>query len=109
MSTFKLLYVYIAECADGMYYTGVTNNPDRRLEEHNAGLNPKSFTYKRRPVKMVYWQAFNDFDQAIHFETQIKKWSHQKKKAFIESQFDRLKELSECRNQTHAKNYKKPE
>jgi len=40
-----VLYVYILECADGSFYTGVTNNVDRRLAEHNEGISPKSYTY----------------------------------------------------------------
>lgn len=47
---FKLLYGYMLRCSDGLYYVGVTNDINRRLEEHNEGTNFDSFTFKRRPV-----------------------------------------------------------
>jgi len=47
-------FVYILLCSDSSYYTGVTNNLDRRLYEHEAGFDPKSYTFKRRPLKLVF-------------------------------------------------------
>ncbi|MCD4729834.1 MAG: GIY-YIG nuclease family protein, partial [Bacteroidales bacterium] len=35
-----VLFVYIVECRDGSFYTGVTNDLDRRIAEHNEGGNP---------------------------------------------------------------------
>ncbi|WP_417265072.1 GIY-YIG nuclease family protein [Brumimicrobium sp.] len=35
-------FLYILRCCDGSYYTGMTNNLNRRRYEHNSGLNPKS-------------------------------------------------------------------
>ena len=52
-------WVYIVKCKDGKYYTGVTNNLDRRLKEHNEGLNPKCYTYERRPVELMYEEHFS--------------------------------------------------
>ncbi|MCW3077705.1 MAG: hypothetical protein JWO32_2314 [Bacteroidetes bacterium] len=90
----KQIYLYILRCSDGSYYTGVTNNPDKRLNEHNAGINIDSYTYKRRPVKLVYQTSFTDFNQAFETETKIKKWSRVKKEALINGEFDYLKILS---------------
>jgi putative endonuclease len=39
-------YVYIVECSDGAYYTGVTNELDGRIEQHNQGLNSSCYTFK---------------------------------------------------------------
>ena len=64
----KTYYVYILKCNDGLLYTGVTNNVSRRLIEHQKGLNKSSFTYKRRPVELIFHQDFNDIEQAIYFE-----------------------------------------
>ncbi len=99
----KLYYVYILECSDGLLYTGITNDVSRRLEEHNAGLNKNSFTYKRRPVEVIFYQDFNDVNQAIWFEKKIKKWSAQKKKALANDDELLLKLLAECRNESHYK------
>ena len=44
--------VYVLECADGSYYTGITNDLPRRLEAHGAGTASK-YTRGRRPVRLV--------------------------------------------------------
>ena len=103
----KLYYVYIVECSDSLYYTGITNNVPRRIIEHNAGVNKNCFTYNRRPVELQFQQEFMEVKQAIYFEKKIKKWSRAKKKALIGGDFDLLPILAECRNHTHYRN--KPE
>ena len=100
----KLYYVYILECADKLLYTGITNDISRRLEEHNAGINKNSFTFKRRPVKVIFHQEFNDVEQAIWFEKKLKGWSAQKKRALANGDERLLKLLAECRNESHFKN-----
>ena len=77
-------YVYIVQCRDGFYYTGVTNDLDRRLEEHNQGVNRDCFTYKRRPVTLKYAEHFTHISPAIEREKQIKGWSRAKKRGFNE-------------------------
>ena len=87
----KLYYVYIVKCS---YYTGVTNDLESRINEHNDGLNPESYTYKRRPVELVFHYEFNDINQAIDFEKQVKGWSRKKKEAIINDKWDLLPGLS---------------
>ncbi|MFZ2406661.1 MAG: GIY-YIG nuclease family protein, partial [Methylobacter sp.] len=43
-------YVYILKCSDGSYYTGVTNDIQRRFYEHQEGLIEDCFTHDKRPV-----------------------------------------------------------
>ncbi len=86
-----------------MTYTGVTNNMARRLDDHQKGLNPTCFTYKRRPVKLIFHQEFNDVEQAIYFEKKIKRWSAKKKLALAQGEYDVLQLLALCRNETHSK------
>ncbi|HXB12042.1 MAG TPA: GIY-YIG nuclease family protein [Bacteroidia bacterium] len=93
----KTMYVYILECIDGSYYTGVTNNAEKRLIEHNTGVAENSYTCNRRPVKMVFCHLFNSPEQAIAFEKKIKKWSRAKKKAIIEGNWELLPELSKSK------------
>ncbi|MDB4922148.1 GIY-YIG nuclease family protein, partial [Mucilaginibacter sp.] len=57
-------------CRDNSYYTGITNNLESRLYDHQTGIDPKAYTFKRRPVKMVFYEMFNDVNQAIAFEKQ---------------------------------------
>lgn len=86
-------FVYIVECSDHSFYTGITNNLERRISEHNSGLL-KGFTSKRLPVKLVYSERLLDINQAIKFEKQIKGWSRKKKQALIDGDFELLIKLS---------------
>ena len=103
----RFYYVYTAECSDHSLYTGLTNNLERRLKEHNYGLNDNSYTSKRRPIKLIWHQSFMQFEQAEQFEKKIKKWSWAKKLALAKGEYDELPLLSECKNVTHFSN--KPE
>ena len=99
----KFYYVYILLCSDGFTYTGITENVTRRFNEHQDGMNPNAFTFKRRPVQLIFQQEFNDVLQGIYFEKKIKKWSAEKKLALANGNFDLLQILAECRNATHHK------
>jgi putative endonuclease len=101
----KTYYVYILKCSDGLTYTGITNNISRRFEEHQNGLNKTCFTYKRRPLELIFQQEFNNVEQAIYFEKKIKKWSAKKKFSLANGEYNLLQILAECRNATHS-NYK---
>jgi len=90
----KFMYVYILKCFDKTYYVGVTNNLDRRFQEHQEGINHQAYTHSRRPVELVWNQLFSNPDEAIQFEKKIKKWSRAKKKALISGEYDDLIELS---------------
>ena len=90
----KYIYLYILLCSDKTYYTGVTNNLERRITEHQKGISEQSYTYSRRPVELLYHQMFTDFNLAFDWETKIKKWSKAKKEALIRGDFDLLKTIS---------------
>jgi len=86
-------FVYILKCSDGSYYTGVTNDLNRRLYEHQNGII-KGYTSNKLPVELVYSVAFNDINDAIRFEKKVKGWSRQKKEALIAGDFELLRILS---------------
>jgi putative endonuclease len=94
-------YVYILKCGDDSYYTGVTNNLEKRIKEHETGTDPNSYTFHRRPVTLFHAEIFHDINQAIAFEKQIKGWSRKKKEALANRDSEKLKELSACKNETH--------
>lgn len=71
-------YTYIVECKDGTYYTGWTNNLNKRLEAHNTGKGAK-YTKTRRPVKLVYQESFETKEEAMSREYAIKKLTRQEK------------------------------
>ncbi|WP_242085975.1 GIY-YIG nuclease family protein [Aestuariivivens sediminis] len=99
----RVYYVYILKCNDDSYYTGITNNVEKRFAEHQTGMLKDAYTYKRRPLTLEFFQVFNDVNQAIYFEKKIKKWTRAKKEALIKGEFNMLQVLSECRNATHFK------
>lgn len=68
----KIYYVYILKCSDKSYYTGVTNDLERRFAEHQTGDDKKSYTFKRRPLKLAYFESFNEINNAINWEKRIK-------------------------------------
>ena len=86
-------FVYIVKCSDNSYYTGFTSNLEQRINEHNNGKY-NGYTSKRLSVTLVYSNRFNNADDAIRAEKQIKGWSRGKKEALIKGDFEKLKELS---------------
>jgi len=64
-------FVYILECADGTFYTGSTNDLEKRVETHNLGTGAK-YTKARLPVKLVYHEEFDDKKEAMKREWFIK-------------------------------------
>lgn len=103
----KQYYVYILKCADNSYYTGVTSDIDSRLSQHQSGYYPESYTHSRRPVELVFYCEFNDIEQAISFEKQVKGWSRKKREAIINDNWDLLPKLSHCQNESHHSNFEK--
>lgn len=103
----KQYFVYILKCYDNSYYTGVTSDLESRLIKHQSGHYPESYTHSRRPVQLVFYNEFNEIDQAIAFEKQVKGWSRKKKEAIINNNWEKLKELSICQNNSHSDNFEK--
>ena len=64
-------FVYIVECADGSFYTGITNDLQRRVDEHNAGKGAR-YTRSRRPVVLRYHELQPDRSHASAREFRIK-------------------------------------
>ena len=81
-------YVYILRCADGSYYTGWTNDLDKRLAAHNAGKGAK-YTRSRLPVTRVYHEVCGSKEEAMSREMQIKQLTRQEKEALIHREGDK--------------------
>jgi putative endonuclease len=95
-------FVYIVECNDNLYYTGVTNDLEKRLWEHNAGIHSKSFTYRLRPVSLKYYQRFPDIRKAIEWEKQIKGWGRKKKEALFNEDWNEIVRLSNLKRSSQS-------
>jgi DNA primase len=83
------LWRYILRCADGRYYTGHTDDLERRIAEHHHGGHC-SFTSRRRPVELVWAADFPTRIEAIEAEVQVGKWSRAKKEALIAGDWDKV-------------------
>ncbi len=102
----KTYYVYIIKCTDQSYYTGITNNIESRLYGHNHGINPDCYTYKRRPVKLMFVQNFSNPKDAIAAEKQTKGWSRKKKEALFQGDWNKIHELAKCKDSTSHVHHK---
>ena|SRR5690554_3115050 len=90
----KTYYVYILNCSDNTYYTGVTSDLMKRLEDHQYRKHLNSYTAKRLPVTLVFYCTFSEITMAITTEKQIKKWSRAKKEALINERYELLPNLA---------------
>lgn len=77
-------YVYILECKDGTFYTGWTNNLEKRVEKHNTGKGAK-YTISRIPVVLKYYEKYETKEEAMRREYEIKQYSRQQKIQLIKS------------------------
>ena len=88
--------VYILECKDGSFYTGVTSDLDRRLKEHREGTS--HYTGYNPPIRLIYRESHMAKTGAEKREAQIKRWSKAKKSALIDGDHALLKKLSLSRD-----------
>jgi putative endonuclease len=75
-------HVYIVRCADGTLYIGYARDPESRAAVHNSGRGAR-YTAGRRPVQLVYSEAFDSVGDALRREAQLKRLSRAKKEALI--------------------------
>ena len=77
--------LYIVNCADGSLYTGITNNLERRLKQHNSGKGAWYTSFKR-PVRLAYKKKCKDKSQALKREIAIKKLPREEKLRLVKKQ-----------------------
>lgn len=82
-------HVYIVKCSDDTLYTGIATELNRRVEEHNHSDKGAKYTRIRRPVTLMYSEAYPDRSSASKREYEIKKrMSRAEKLALIEGFHD---------------------
>ncbi len=86
-------WVYILHCADNSYYTGHTDDLEKRIGEHLAG-EIEGYTSARLPVTLVFSQEFSSREEAKACERQIKGWSRRKKEALMRGDWAEVSRLS---------------
>lgn len=78
--------VYMLQCSDDTFYTGITTDIERRLSEHNLSDKWAKYTRARRPVLLVYSCECVDRSQASKEEARIKKLSRREKEKLADNQ-----------------------
>jgi putative endonuclease len=80
----KKYNVYILECSDGTFYTGITNNLTKRLRQHNGEIKGGAFyTQNKRPVKLLYTEEYETHLEAARREVEIKKLPRKRKELLL--------------------------
>jgi putative endonuclease len=77
-----MFWVYILRCADNSYYTGHTDNLDKRIGEHQTGACA-GYTSSRLPVELAWSQECPTREEALAAELQLKGWGRKKKEAMM--------------------------
>ena len=77
-------YTYMVECSDGSFYTGWTNNLEKRVAAHNAKRGAK-YTKSRTPVSLVYYEMHETKQEAMRREYEIKQYTRQEKELLIKN------------------------
>jgi len=85
----KPVYCYLVRCANQSYYTGWTKNPQRRVQQHNAGKGAR-YTKLNSPVSLVYWETQPNKISALRREREIKKYSHLQKKSLVSEWYPKM-------------------
>ncbi len=75
-------FVYVLECRDGSFYTGITNDLEARIKAHQSGQGAK-YTRERSPLCLVYQEPCKDKSSAAKREMTIKKLTRAQKEKLI--------------------------
>jgi len=89
-------WVYILRCSDGTYYTGHSDDLERRIAQHQSGAI-EGYTHDRRPVTLMFSEDFPTRLEALERERQIKDWSRKKKEALFQSDWASVSDAARSR------------
>ncbi len=76
-------FVYILKCKDNSFYTGITNDLEKRIKVHNLGKGAK-YTKARLPVSLLYCETYQTKGDALRRELEIKKLKRIEKLALVD-------------------------
>ena len=71
-------YIYVLLCNDGSFYTGATNNLDKRFLAHQSGKGAK-YTRAHKPIKIIHSEVFATQSEALKREKEIQSWTRAQK------------------------------
>jgi putative endonuclease len=94
MALWRQFFVYIISSRSKALYIGVTNNLERRVQEHKSGVTP-GFAARYHIASLIYFEEFQDVRDAIAREKQLKAWRREKKVKLIETMNPEWRDLAE--------------
>lgn len=86
-------HVYILRCSDNSYYTGHTDNLEKRMAEHRSG-ECGGYTSTRLPIELLWSQECATREEALSAEQQIKGWSRKKKEAMMRGDWKSVQQIA---------------
>ena len=89
-----MFWVYILRCADGSYYTGHTDDIERRMGQYQSG-ECDGYVAAHSPVKLAWSQECTTREEALTAEMQIKGWSRKKKEAMMRGDWSEVSRLAQ--------------
>ena len=94
----KKWFVYIiTNYKNTVFYTGITNNLQKRIHEHKTGINKNSFSKKYKLYKLIWFEEFNSPEEAIIVEKKVKDMRREKKLKLIKEFNPKLNDFSALR------------
>ena len=94
-----MFWMYMLRCVDGSFYVGHTDNLEARLAAHEQGVFSTCYTFTRRPVELVFSEAFPTREEALIMERRVKGWSRVKKQALIIRDWEAISKLAKSRSE----------
>ncbi len=91
-------WVYMLRCVDDSYYVGHKDNLETRMHQHVHGAFPACYTFRRRPLALVYSQPFPTREEALAAERRIKGWGRGKKAALARQDWAEISRLARGRD-----------
>lgn len=95
-------WAYILRCSNGAYYTGHTDDLDKRIAEHHSGAI-EGYTHDKRPLEFMWSSEFPTRAEALEAELQIKSWSRAKKEALIAGDWESLSKAAIPPSERHIR------
>lgn len=89
-----MFWVYMLRCCDQSFYIGHTDNLEARIAQHEPGAFISCYTYKRRPVALVFSEEFPSRIEALQMERKIKGWNRAKKTALIRGDWREISRIA---------------
>ncbi|HEX8538902.1 MAG TPA: GIY-YIG nuclease family protein [Cystobacter sp.] len=87
-------HAYMLRCSDGHYYVGSTDDLHQRVAQHQHGRDRLCYTFKRRPLLLVWSESFTTRIEAKEAERRLKGWGKRKKEALIAGDWNAIQLLA---------------